>query len=134
MPGQNRTGPQGAGARTGRGMGRCAPPANEVTGMEDPYNYWGLGWGYWPWGGGGATPFAGRGQGGGRRRRRGVGQGQGRGPGRAGRPSEELTSPDVAPGQLGDVLRHHVAALRAELDRVKKLIARYAPADGQGDE
>jgi len=31
MPGLNRTGPEGQGSRTGRGLGKCNPGTNEET-------------------------------------------------------------------------------------------------------
>jgi len=83
MPGLDRTGPEGKGPRTGRQMGRCAPPENQkervknqdnATGQEsaaqDPEDFEGGGFGR----------FAGRGFG--RGTGRGTGRGMGRGVGR----------------------------------------------------
>ena len=49
MPGGDRTGPRGAGPRTGRGMGYCSgynQPgyANPVPGFRSAYGYEGRGW------------------------------------------------------------------------------------------
>lgn len=87
MPGLDRTGPRGEGPRTGRQMGKCAPPGKnkksttnpEEPNVKDPqiednedYDMNGLG------------PFRGRGfgSGGGRGLGRGAGRGTGRGMGR----------------------------------------------------
>jgi len=55
MPGFNRMGPQGQGARTGRGMGYCAP-TNEAN--QEPI--YGVGRGGIPYGGGRGFAFGGR--------------------------------------------------------------------------
>jgi hypothetical protein len=60
MPQEDRTGPQGRGPKTGRGMGKCGPKGGAPT----PQDQGGIG--------------AGRGQG------RGSGKGMGRGSGRGG--------------------------------------------------
>jgi hypothetical protein len=49
MPGQDRTGPMGAGSRTGWGMGLCASGAKKGL---DPGGFRGVGRGRAPWGGG----------------------------------------------------------------------------------
>ena len=66
MPGGDRTGPMGAGPRTGRAAGFCA--GYDVPGYMNPYGRYGGGWG----GGGGGW---GRGRG----RGRGMGWRHGRG-------------------------------------------------------
>lgn len=55
MPGFDQTGPQGQGARTGRGMGYCAP--TNATRQEPVY---GVGRGGIPRGGGRGFAFGGR--------------------------------------------------------------------------
>jgi predicted DNA-binding protein (UPF0251 family) len=72
MPGMDKTGPQGAGSRTGRGLGRCNPNSettNEQTVAQDDQTR-GMGL---------RRGQAGRGGGG---RGRGQGRGPGRGPGK----------------------------------------------------
>ena len=58
MPGFDRTGPQGAGPRTGRGQGLCGA----YTGREAQVSR-GVGRGGAPWGGGRGRCFGGRGMG-----------------------------------------------------------------------
>ena len=83
MPGLDRTGPEGKGPRTGRQMGRCAPPGNQKehtknqdlpprkeSPVQDPEDFEE----------GGVGRFAGRGLG--RGTGRGTGRGMGRGVGR----------------------------------------------------
>jgi hypothetical protein len=72
MPGGDRTGPQGEGPRTGRGLGDCAPRKDKDGNVIEPLL--GLGRGGFPWGGG-----RGRGWGGGRGNGRGFGRGGGAG-------------------------------------------------------
>ena len=75
MPGYDGMGPMGVGPRTGGGRGRCRRPAHEAASMEDPYQYYGIGWGYSPWTeGGGGRRFRGRGSGRGRGFARGAGE------------------------------------------------------------
>ena len=63
MPGRNGTGPDGEGARTGRGLGNCTPKANDDKTLDE--NRQGLG--------------RGRGMGLGRGPGRGMGRGRGQG-------------------------------------------------------
>lgn len=72
MPGGNRTGPQGEGPRTGRGLGDCKPKKDKDGNVIEPLR--GIGRGGLPWGGG-----RGRGWGGGRGNERGLGRGGGGG-------------------------------------------------------
>ena len=83
MPGLDRTGPEGEGPRTGRQMGRCAPPGKQKeqrtdqndspateTRSMDPEDFEGRGFGRY------------RGRGLGRGAGKGTGRGMGRGVGR----------------------------------------------------
>ncbi len=83
MPGYDKTGPQGQGPMTGRGMGRCRNngdvPANEERIDGESTTLLGLGRGGRPRGGGMGRCRGGRGGG------RGMGGGGGRGRGRGGR-------------------------------------------------
>ncbi|MDQ7781912.1 MAG: DUF5320 domain-containing protein [Desulfomonilaceae bacterium] len=62
MPGFDRTGPYGAGPRTGWGMGRCGGYAGE-GGRFARGSLRGVGRGGAPWGGGRGRCFGGRGMG-----------------------------------------------------------------------
>lgn len=68
MPQGDRTGPQGQGPKTGRGMGKCGPKGGDPA----------------PQGQGGMGTGQGQGRGAGRGAGRGKGQGAGRGTGRSG--------------------------------------------------
>jgi hypothetical protein len=122
MPGYDRTGPKGAGARTGRGRGRCARPADEAASVEDPYQYYGVGWGYWPWGNGGGHQF------------RGGRQVPGRGGRRAAKAIQNSDDHDDTWRQQEPFLRLQMEALTAQLESVKELLSKYSPADGQNRE
>ena len=119
MPGYDRIGPLGTGPRSGRGRGRCGRSADESASMEDPYHYYGLGWGYWPWGGGGGRRF------------RGGGRGQGRGLGRGRRAMEDPMGLGATGRQQETFLIRQMQALTAALDRVKDLLSKDSPAEGQ---
>ena len=116
MPGYDGMGPLGGGSRTGGGRGRCERPADERGSMEDPYQYYGIGWGYSPW------P-----EGGGGRRFRNRGSGRGRGFGRAGGP----VGPDAGGRQQESFLMRRMDELTAALDKVKELLSKHSPAEGQ---
>ena len=120
MPGYDGTGPLGGGSRTGGGRGRCGQSADERASMEDPYQYYGIGWGYSPW------P-----EGGGRRRFRGRGSGRGRGFGRAGRGAGGPVGPNGGGRQQESFLMRRMDELTAALDRVKELLSKHSPAEGQ---
>jgi hypothetical protein len=120
MPGYDGTGPLEGGPRTGGGRGRCRRPADERASMEDPYQYYGIGWGYSPW------P-----EGGGGRRFRGRGSGRGRGFGRAGRGTGDLIGSDGGGRQRESFLMRRMDELIAALDRVKELLSKHSPAEGQ---
>ena len=62
MPGFDRSGPQGAGPRTGRGLGRCGTYAGEGLRFTRGA-FRGVGRGGAPWGGGRGRCFGGRGMG-----------------------------------------------------------------------
>ena len=77
MPGLDRTGPEGKGSKTGRGMGRCNPDNTIEKDLENTGNIrWGAGRG------GGQSGSTGGGKGGGKGFSRGMGRGAGRGRGR----------------------------------------------------
>ena len=120
MPGYDGTGPLGGGSHTGGGRGRCGQLADERASMEDPYQYYGIGWGYSPW------P-----EDGGGRRFRGRGSGRGRGFGRAGRATEDLIGSDGGGRQQESFLMRRMDELTAALDRVKELLSKHSPAEGQ---
>jgi len=122
MPGHDGTGPIGAGARTGRGRGQCTQPVDEAASVEDPYQYYGVGWGYSPWGKGGGRRF------------RGAGPGRGRGSRRASRTIQDATNSDDTWCQQEPFLRLQLEALEAQLDRVKRILSKYSPTDGQDQE
>jgi hypothetical protein len=122
MPGYDRTGPMGTGARTGRERGRCARPAEKLASVEDPYQYYGVGWGYWPWADDGGHRF------------RGDRGGRGRGFGKAGRAVEDSVSPDGTSGLQKTFLIRQMEALTAQLDSLEKLLSKHWAADGQSPE
>lgn len=96
MPGRNRTGPQGQGARTGRGLGDCG---------ETAVNPEGAGFG------------RGRGMGGGGGMGRGRGQGRGRGFGRSFGPQ---AGDDSAAVQSQSDLEKEIEDLKKRLKAVEK--------------
>ena len=112
MPRYDRTGPVGAGSRTGRGLGRCGRPADGTRPVEDPYQDEGTEWFGQPWGGG-------------RGRRRGSGMG--------GRASQDAAGSDLTPRRRQAFLRRRIQELTAQLDRVNKLFSGDSP-DGTQDE
>lgn len=116
MPGYDRTGPMGGGPLTGGGRGRCRRPADEPASMEDPYQYYGIGWGYSPWPENGG---------------RGRGAGRGRGFGRGRRGAWGLGGPDGGGRQQESFLMRRMDELMAALDRVKELLSKHSPAEGQ---
>ena len=120
MPGYDGTGPLGVGPQTRGGRGRCRRPADESTSMEDPYQYYGVGWGYSPW------P-----EDDGGRRFRGRGSGRGRGSRRAGRGAGGPVGPDGRGRQQETFLMRRMDELTAALDRVKELLSKHSPAEGQ---
>lgn len=81
MPNNDRSGPQGQGPRSGRGMGRCGGPVVENDGGAQP----GRGMGRGRAAGPGAGPGPGKGAGQGRGQAGGPGRGPGRGRGGRGR-------------------------------------------------
>jgi hypothetical protein len=88
--------------------------------MEDPYQYYGIGWGYSPWG-----------EYGGGRRFRGRGSGRGRGRGRGRRGVGAPFDPDGGGRQEETFLMRRMDELTAALDRVKDLLSKHLPAEGQ---
>ena len=121
MPGYDGTGPLGGGSRTGGGRGRCRRPADEPASMQDPYQYYGIGWGYSPW----PEDDGGR-----RSRIRGAGRGRGFGKARSG--TGDLIGPDGGERQRETFLMRRMDELIAALDRVKELLSKHSPAEGQG--
>ena len=120
MPGFDGTGPWWAGGRTGRGRGRRARWADESGSVEDPYQYYGVGWGYSPW------PEDGSG-----RRFRGRGSGRGRGFGRGRRGAGGPGGRDSGGREQETFLMRRMDELTAALDRVKQLLSKHSPAEGQ---
>jgi len=90
--------------------------------MEDPYQYWGIGWGYCPWDDGGGRRF------------RGGGRGRGRGFGRGRRAMQDPTGLGTTAPQQENFLMRQMEALTAALDRVKELLSKHSPAEGQDRE
>jgi len=120
MPGYDGMGPLGGGPRMGGGRGRCRRPADEPGSMEDPYQYYGIGWGYSPWPeDDGVRRFRGRGSG------RGRGLGRGRGGG------GDLMGPDGGGRRQETFLMRRMDELTTALDRVKDLLSKHSPAEGQ---
>jgi len=111
MPGMNRTGPEGRGPMTGRGLGCCGNPQ-------------------------GVNPGYGRGMGRGMRNGRGNGSGMGRtaGPGRGlGWFSAGYSAPGAAPIEtIKDALGDRVAFLRAELARTEAMLGSARDEGRQG--
>ena len=118
MPGYDSTGPLGTGPRTGRGLGRCGP-TDRAAPVGARYQGYGLGRGGPPWGGG-----RGRGFGGGGRGRR-------RGSGITWNSIEGPASPDVIAPQQENTLMRKIEELTAAVDRLKELLWRSLPAEGQ---
>jgi len=85
--------------------------------MEDPYQYYGIGWGYSPW------PEGGGGRG------RGRGWGRGRGLGRGRRGAGGPPGPDVGGRQRETFLMRRMDELAAALDKVKELLSKHHPAE-----
>jgi len=94
MPGLDRSGPEGAGAKTGRGQGLCNPNTRAD-----------------------ATAF-GQGRGGRGRRGCGIGQGRGRGPGRGfGYTDFQNTRPQAAPAT------EETSGLKAQVEQLQAMLA-----------
>ena len=117
MPGYDRTGPVGAGPRTGRGVGRCRRASEETRSVEDRYQGGDAGWDGRPWAGGRGRGFGG----GGRGRRRGFGMGW--------RASQDLLSSDLTPRRRQAFLQRRIRELTAQLDRVNQLFSDDSPGD-----
>ena len=111
MPGYDRTGPVGTGARTGRGLGRCGRPADRTTEVEEPYQDDRVGGYGRRSGGGGGRGFGSGGQG----RRRGFGMGR--------RAIDDPAGGDVTPRRRQAFLRRRIEELTAQLDRVNRLFS-----------
>lgn len=124
MPGFDRTGPAGAGPRTGRARGLCNRPGERATAIEDPdlaasILDRGIARGYWPWAGGPGRRF------------RGGGRGRGRGFGRGWRAIEDAADPDATPRQHAAFLKWRMETLTEELNRVKERLSEYSSAEGE---
>lgn len=109
MPGYDRTGPQGYGPRTGRGLGRCGPLAARETGIGGPFPENRVGWYGRGWGRG-----FGRGGWG---RRGGFGRGIGW------RAFDDGAGDELTPRQQQAFLRRRIGELKAELDRMSVLLS-----------
>jgi hypothetical protein len=109
MPGGNKTGPQGQGPMTGRGLGYCA-------GYPNP---------------GSLNNFYGRGISGlGRIFGRGIGQGfrGGRGPNFGYYPHETSAYPDLTKKDMLNILEVQAKNLKNELENIQKRISELGPA------
>jgi len=84
--------------------------------MEDPYQYYGIGWGYSPW------P-----EDGGRRRSGGRGSGRGRGLGRGRTGAGGPAGSGGGVRQQETFLMRRIDELMAALDRVKELLSKHSP-------
>lgn len=111
MPRYDRTGPVGAGARTGRGLGRCGRPTDRTREVEDPNPDDGGRWFGRPWGGGRGRGFGGGGQG----RRQGFRMGW--------RAIEDAAGNDATPRRQQAFLRRRIKELTAKLDRLNQLFS-----------
>jgi hypothetical protein len=120
MPGYDRTGPVGAGPRTGRGLGRCGRPDDRITRIEDTYPDYRAGWFPRRWGGG---PGRGRG-----------GRGRGRGFGMGWWGVDDPVADDLAPRQREAFLRRRIQDLTAQLDRLAKPFSGDSPEDEQHED
>jgi len=116
MPGYDRTGPVGAGPRTGRGRGRCQRAAERTRSGDDPYQ------GEDPGGGARRRGFGN----GGRARRRGFGIGW--------RASQDPAESDVTPRRRQAFLRRRIRELTAQLDGVSQRLSDDAPGGVQNRE
>jgi hypothetical protein len=117
MPGYDRTGPVGAGPRTGRGVGRCRRASEKTRSVEDRDQAEDAGGDDRPWAGGRGRGFGN----GGRSRRRGFGMGW--------RASQGLPESDVTPRRRKAFLRRRIRELTAQLDGVNRLLSDDSPGD-----
>ena len=106
MPRNDRTGPAGAGPRTGRGRGRCGRSADGAGSAEGFRRGEGAGRLGRRWGGGG-----GRGNG---------GRGRGRGSGMDWRASRDSAQTDATPRGMQTFLRRLIRELTAQLDGLNR--------------
>ena len=108
----DRSGPLGAGPRTGRNRGGCNRAVARATAVADPYHDCGLGWGHWPENGGRGRRF-----------------------GRGRRAATDSVRPDVALDQRrAAFLERRIEALTEELERAKALLSGYPRDDAQDGE
>ena len=113
MPRNDRTGPAGAGPRTGRGRGRCGRSADGAGSAEGFRRGEGAGRFGRRWGGGGGRGFG----------NRGWGRGGGRGMGW--RASGDPAQTDATPRGVQALLRRLIRELTAQLNA----LSRPLPAD-----
>ncbi len=111
MPGYDRTGPQGYGPRTGRGLGRCGPLAARETGIGARDAGERVGRFGRRFGGGRGRGFGSGGWG----RRWGLGIG--------GRAFDDGAGDELTPRQQQAFLRRRIGELKAELDRMSELLS-----------
>lgn len=111
MPGYDRTGPVGAGPRTGWGLGSCRQSADGTRAGEDPYRGEDAGWLGRPGAGGRGRGFGN----GGRGRRRGFGTSP--------RAIDDLGASEVRPRRRRAFLTRRIRALTAQLDRLNQLLS-----------
>lgn len=108
MPKNDRTGPLGAGPRTGRGMGRCGRAAYGSRSVDDSSRGEGAGRCGRRWRGGGGRGF---GDG---------GWGRGRGLGMGARPSRDPDQSDGTTHRMQAFLRRLIRELKAQLDELSR--------------
>lgn len=122
MPRYDRSGPVGAGPRTGRGLGRCGRPDDRTAGPEDSYPDYRAGWFGRSRGGGRGRGFGGGGWG----RRRGFGMG--------GRDIDDPVADDPPPRERRAFLRRKIQELTEQLDRVNELFSGDSRDDAKDQE
>ncbi|MGB6068227.1 MAG: DUF5320 domain-containing protein [Desulfomonilaceae bacterium] len=106
MPGFDRTGPFGAGPRTGWGAGLCGAPAGRGTSVLGGI-FRGVGRGGIPWGGGRGRCFGGR------------GARWGSGPFAGAAPLSSTEETEVLKAQLA-ATENELAAMKARLEELEK--------------
>lgn len=116
MPKNDRTGPLGAGPRTGRGLGRCGRAAHGSRGVDDSFRDEGAGRCGRRWRGGGGRGF---GDG---------GRGRGRGFGMGGRSNRDPDPSDGTTHRMQAFLRRLIRELTAQLDGLSRPLS----ADSSG--
>jgi hypothetical protein len=115
MPGYDRTGPGGAGPRSGRGLGRCGRPDDGTASVEDTYQNDRAGWSAGRRGGGRGRGFGD----GGRGRRQGFGTGR--------RAIDDLGGSEVRPRRRRAFLSRRIRELTEQLGKLNQLLSDDPP-------